>query len=173
MPATFLARRQMPRSLSWLALGPIGTGSLGLLLLGQDAPTVFAAVGMPDVGITAKGLGVIGGAILWGYGIWWLLLALAVTIRYLREGMPFNIGWWGFTFPLGVFSVATLNLANQTHLGFLRFIGAILVTMLTVFWIIISLRTFVGAWNGSLFFAPCLMSGVPPVVRDSDQLAAK
>lgn len=162
-----LPPRDMAAS-SWLALGPIGTGALGLLLLGSDAPAVFAAVGLPDVGITARGLGVIGGAILWGYGIWWLLVALAVTVRHLREGLPFNIGWWGFTFPLGVFSVATLNLANQTQLGFLRVIGAILVTMLTVFWTVVFLRTALGAWNGSLFFSPCLMSGMAPVVREPE-----
>jgi C4-dicarboxylate transporter/malic acid transport protein len=157
-----LPHRDMAAS-SWLALGPIGTGALGLLLLGQDAPAVFAAAGMPDVGITARGLGVIGGSILWGYGAWWLLLALIVTVRYLREGLPFNIGWWGFTFPLGVYSVATLNLAAQTHLHFLRVIGAILVGMLTIFWIIITIRTALGAWTGKLFFSPCLMSGEAPI----------
>ena len=31
---------------SWLALGPIGTGALGLLLLGADAPAIFAANGL-------------------------------------------------------------------------------------------------------------------------------
>lgn len=150
---------------SWLALGPIGTGSLGLLLLGQEAPTVFAAMGMADVGIVARGLGVIGGTILWGYGVWWFLLAAIVTLRYVRYGMPFNIGWWGFIFPLGVFSLATIALANQTHLGFLRVIGMLLVGMLTVFWIIVSVRTTLGAWRGNLFFSPCLLTGQPPVLE--------
>jgi C4-dicarboxylate transporter/malic acid transport protein len=162
-----LPHRDMAAS-SWLALGPIGTGALGLLLLGQDAPPVFAAVGMPDVGIVARGLGVIGGTILWGYGMWWLMLAVIVTVRYLREGLPFNIGWWGFTFPLGVFSLATVNLANQTQLGFLRAFGAVLVVMLAVFWCVVSLRTALGAWRGDLFFSPCLMTGVPPASPGSE-----
>lgn len=153
---------------SWLALGPIGTGALGLLLLGQDAPAVFAAAGMPDVGVTARGLGVIGGTIFWGYGLWWLFLAIVMTARYVREGMPFNIGWWGFTFPLGVYSLATINLANQTHLGFLRVVGAVLVCMLAVFWCIVATLTARGAWRGSLFFSPCLMTGVPPVLPNTD-----
>lgn len=157
-----LPHRDMAAS-SWLALGPIGTGALGLLLLGQDAPPVFAAVGLPDVGIVARGLGVIGGTILWGYGMWWLMLAVIVTIRYLREGLPFNIGWWGFTFPLGVFSLATINLANQTQLNFLRVFGALLVALLAVFWAVVSLRTALGAWRGDLFFSPCLITGAPPV----------
>ena len=147
---------------SWLALGPIGTGALGLLLLGQDAPAVFGAVGMPDVGITARGLGIVGGAIFWGYGVWWFLLAVATTIRYGAEGIPFNIGWWGFTFPLGVFSLATVNLAHQTHIEFLRIFAMILVAMLAVFWVVVSIRTALGAWRGDLFFSPCLMTGVAP-----------
>jgi tellurite resistance protein TehA-like permease len=52
----------------WLALGPIGTGALGLLLLGADAPRAFAAAGVTGVGEIAAGIGVIGGALLWGYG---------------------------------------------------------------------------------------------------------
>lgn len=35
---------------SWLALGPIGTGALGMLLLGNDAPLIFAANGLSGVG---------------------------------------------------------------------------------------------------------------------------
>ena len=41
-----LPDRNMAAS-GWLALGPIGTGSLGLLLLGGDAPATFAAAGIP------------------------------------------------------------------------------------------------------------------------------
>jgi tellurite resistance protein TehA-like permease len=83
-----------------LALGPIGTGALGLLLLGGDAPTVFAVSGLSGVGEVAFGLGIVGGTMLWGYGLWWLLLAILKTWCYLRGGMPFNLGCWGFTFPL-------------------------------------------------------------------------
>jgi tellurite resistance protein TehA-like permease len=33
--------------------------------------------------------------------------------------MQFNLGWWGFIFPLGIYSLATLALARATHLTFL------------------------------------------------------
>lgn len=152
----------------WLSLGPIGTGALGLLLLGADGPAVFTAAGIPGVGEVAAGLGLIGGAILWGYGAWWLLLAVLTTARYLGEGMPFNIGWWGFTFPLGVYSVATLALARQTHLGFLTGIGIGLVVCLTIFWVTIAARTLHGAWHHYLFVSPCLMSGAMPGDFEAD-----
>ena len=151
-----LPHRDMAAS-GCLALGPIGTGALGLLLLGADAPHVFAAVGMPEIGLVAQGVGVIGGIMLWGYGVWWLALSVLTTVRYLRgEGMPFNLGWWGFTFPLGVYAVGTLALAHQTGLGFLSAIGAGLVVLLTVLWVIVVSQTIVGVWQRTLFVSPCL-----------------
>ncbi len=162
-----LPHRDMAAS-GWLSLGPLGTGALGLLLLGADAPAAFAAAGMPAVGDTAMGLGVVGGAILWGYGAWWLLLAVLTTARYLREGMPFNIGWWGFTFPLGVYAVATLALARQTHQPILLGIGTGLVAFLAVFWLVVATRTLHGAWVRTLFVAPCLISGTIPADFEAD-----
>src|SRR5258708_17503396 len=55
----------------WLALGPIGTGALGVILLGCDAGHIFPAAGLPGIGEVAFGIGVIGGSVLWGYGNWW------------------------------------------------------------------------------------------------------
>ena len=152
----------------WLALGPLGTGALGLLLLGDAAPPVFAAAGLAPIGTVAQGAGVIGGAILWGYGAWWLLLAVLTTVRYLREGMPFNIGWWGFTFPLGVYAVATLALARETHLGVFAAIGGALVICLAAFWIVVAIRTVRGALDRSLFVAPCLITGAIPSDFEAD-----
>ncbi len=150
---------------SWLALGPIGTGALGLLLLGQDAPAVLARVGMAGLGPVAQGIGLVGGTMLLGYGVWWLLLAMMITARYLRHGMPFNIGWWGFIFPLGVYAVAVLALARQTHLALLDGAGAALVGLLVLMWGTVAVRTVIGAWRGDLFFAPCLLSDVAPVAN--------
>ncbi|MFY9657149.1 MAG: C4-dicarboxylate ABC transporter, partial [Methylocystis sp.] len=141
---------------AWLALGPIGTGALGLALLGADAPSIFAANGFGGLGDVALGLGIIGATLMWGYGVWWLSLAVLKTLRYFNEGLPFNLGWWGFTFPLGVYSLATLALARATHLAFFSVIGGCLVACLAAFWIVVTSRTLKGAWTLSLFVAPCL-----------------
>ncbi|EUB85923.1 TDT family transporter [Pseudomonas sp. GM30] len=141
---------------SWLALGPIGTGALGMLLLGADAPAIFAANGLPGIGEIAAGLGLVAGITLWGFGLWWMLMALLITARYLRDGIPFNLGWWGFTFPLGVYSLATLKLASTLHLGFFSVVGCVLVSLLAVMWLIVGKRTVQGAWRGELFVSPCI-----------------
>jgi tellurite resistance protein TehA-like permease len=146
-----------------LALGPLGTGALGLLVLGHDAPAVLGAVGLGDIGLVAHGIGVIGGLMLWAYGAWWLVMAAAMTLCYLREGLPFNMGWWGFTFPLGVYTLATLNLGVQTGMGFFTVLGGLFVVALVGFWITVALRTLAGGYRGYLFAAPCLgTSQTPP-----------
>ena len=141
---------------SWLALGPIGTGALGMLVLGGDAPLIFTANGLPGIGETAAGLGLVAGITLWGFGLWWMLMAVLITVRYLREGIPFNLGWWGFTFPLGVYSLATLKLATLLNLTFFSVFGCVLVALLAVMWMIVGKRTVLGAWRGELFVSPCI-----------------
>ena len=141
---------------SWLALGPIGTGALGMLLLGGDAPAIFAANGLPGVGEMANGLGLVAGITLWGFGLWWMLIAVLITLRYLRAGIPFNLGWWGFTFPLGVYALATLKLASLLHLSFFSIFGSVLVLALALMWLIVAKRTVQGAYKGELFVSPCI-----------------
>jgi len=141
---------------SWLALGPIGTGALGLVNLGFAAPAVFNGAGLAGFGEAARGLGVIGGLIFWGYGLWWMLMAILITGRYVRQGFPFNIGWWGYTFPLGVYAVATLKLSTVLPLPALSWFGAVLVAALAALWVLVGSLTLRGAWRGDLFVSPCL-----------------
>ncbi|GLK76507.1 C4-dicarboxylate ABC transporter [Methylopila jiangsuensis] len=144
---------------SWLALGPIGTGALGMLVLGHAAPEILAASGLGQFGQIAEGVGLVAGLLLWGYGLWWLAMALLITFRYLREGLPFNLGWWGYTFPLGVYAVATLRLGSVLPIPAIHGFGVVLVAALACLWLIVGARTVRGAWRGDLFVAPCLKSG--------------
>ena len=141
---------------SWLALGPIGTGALGMLLLGNDAPAIFAANGFAGIGAIAEGLGLVAGITLWGLGLWWMLIAVLITLRYLRAGIPFNLGWWGFTFPLGVYALTTLKLGSTLHLAFFSVTGSVLVAALALMWLVVGKRTVQGAYKGELFVSPCI-----------------
>jgi C4-dicarboxylate transporter/malic acid transport protein len=156
---------------TWLALGPLGTGALGLLVLGHDAPAILGAIGMRDIGTVAQGVGLIGGLMLWAYGAWWLLMAVAITRRYLRQGLPFNMGWWGFTFPLGVFTLATLALAAQTGMVFFSIAGAALVVALVGLWLIVAARTIIHGYRGHLFAAPCLPRKISAPLLAKTELA--
>lgn len=88
---------------SWLSLGPIGTVALGVPLFGEHAQRILLNGPMSAVDAAAHGASIAGASILRGYGMWWLVLAVLITLRYMREGLPFNMGWWAFTFPNGVF----------------------------------------------------------------------
>ncbi|MCQ2995165.1 TDT family transporter [Pseudomonas syringae] len=140
----------------WLSLGPIGTGALGMLLIGSEAPAIFALHGLPGVGQVAAGMGLIVGTLLWGFGLWWMLLAVLVTVRYAREGIPFNLGWWGFIFPLGVYAVTTLKLGAMLDMAFFDVMGVFFVVVLSALWLVVASKTAQGAYRGNLFVSPCI-----------------
>lgn len=141
---------------SWLALGPIGTGALGLALVAQHGGPVLAANGLGALAPAFSGAALLGALALWGYGLWWLAIALLVTLRQLRRGLPFNLGWWAFTFPLGVHAVATLKIGALVPLTFFPLAGAAMVSLLAVIWATVAVRTLAGALSGRLFSDPCL-----------------
>lgn len=147
---------------SWLPLGPLATGCLGLLSMGQDAPAAF--VGSPLAGAAglARDLGLVGGLALWGAGLWWLVTAMLFTRRYIRQRMSFNLGWWGFTFPLGVFTLATFELLRLTDVRFFAWVGVLLAALLATVWLLVLRRTLRGIWHGELFRAPCLVGPDAP-----------
>ncbi|WP_234856684.1 TDT family transporter [Acinetobacter junii] len=157
-----LALHQLPEKevaiSSWLCLGPIGTGALALLLLGQQAPRILNAAGLEELATIVPALGVIGGLVLLGFGLWWFGIAVLTTIRHARTGIPFNLGWWGLTFPFGVFILAIFNLAHQLQFNFLTYIAVALSIVLLALWALVMKKTVVGAYSGQLFFSPCLVA---------------
>lgn len=141
---------------SWLPLGPLATGCLGLLALGQAAPQAWHGTALQGAAELAEQLGLVGGLALWGAGFWWLVAASLFTRHYQRRELPFNLGWWGFTFPLGVFTLATFALQRLTGLQLFGWIGLLLALQLVLVWLLVMRRTLHGIWHGELFRAPCL-----------------
>lgn len=141
---------------SWLTLGPIGTGALGILGLGKVAPAAFDGSAFAQISALANELGVACALLLWSAGIWWFVIAALFTIRYRKEGMQFNLGWWGFTFPLGVYTAATIGLYRATDLMVFAVLGTAFAVLLFYFWGVVATRTLRGVVQGRLFHAPCL-----------------
>ena len=141
---------------TWLSLGPIGTGAFALLTLGAAAPQAFAGTIMAPVATLAGPLGVVGALILWGLGLWWLVTAMALTAIQVRRGLPFNLGWWGFTFPVGVYTAASLTLGLRTGMPFFTAFAATLIVALAGAWAVVAVRSAHGLWHGHLVQAPCL-----------------
>ena len=141
---------------SWLALGPIGTGALALLILGQQAPTVLVSIDLAEMGQLFQYAGIFGSLILLGFGLWWLGIAVMTTLHHAKQDLPFNLGWWGLTFPLGVYTLAILTLAQQLNLAFLYAVGYAFAAILMLLWSLVATKTAQGFYQGHLFFSPCL-----------------
>ena len=139
----------------FLPLGPIGQGTFALEQLGKVAKKVFPITGTlhPDAGNTFYIVGHMVGLVIWGYGLIWLFFALA---SISRSKFPFNMGWWGFTFPLGVYAVATTTFAKDLPSTFFKVLGTIFSLTVVFLWLGISVETARRAITGDIFFAPCV-----------------
>jgi C4-dicarboxylate transporter/malic acid transport protein len=144
----------------WIALGPIGVGGLVLVRLAQ--------AGTPAWGDAAPAIGAvstIGATALWGFGLWWLAVAAALLAGYRRRGpLPYGIGWWAFTFPLGAFTALTVALARAWHAGPVEALGAILFLGLVAAWLIVAVGTLRAVGSGAAW-APASSPAIRPVAR--------
>jgi tellurite resistance protein TehA-like permease len=88
----------------FLPLGPLGQGGYAIQNLGTVARDVFRETNTLPGSIVYSGdvlyvVGFLMAMIMWGFGIVWLFFAIATI--WTSPKFPFNMGWWGFTFPLG------------------------------------------------------------------------
>ncbi|KAI6911747.1 putative C4-dicarboxylate transporter/malic acid transport protein [Hortaea werneckii] len=146
---------------TFLPLGPLGQGGFGIMQLGKVAMTVFretdslpAAASHVLPGEVLYTVGFLVALFLWGFGLVWLFFAVATVYRTPK--FPFNMGWWGFTFPLGVYATSTTMLGSELPSAFFRVLGTIFSVAVTLLWIVVSCGTLQRAWTGDMFFAPCL-----------------
>ncbi len=80
--------------------------------------------------------------VIWGLGLVWLVLAVSSLVDlWLVSKLTFNLGWWGFTFPLGVFATAAIKFGSVLDSGAFRVMGTILALVEVVLWMFISAMT--------------------------------
>ena len=143
---------------SFLPIGPLGMGGYTILYLGKVSRTVFREVelfhDLPVAGDIAYVFGVLVGLIMWGFGLAWLVFAVATI--YSTKNFPFNMGWWGFTFPLGVYAISTMTFGVEFPSMFFKVFGTVLSVAVILLWCIVAAGTAKGAWSGELFYAVCL-----------------
>lgn len=77
----------------------------------------------PVAGDLAYVLGILISLLMWAFGIIWLVFALATI--YASSPFPFNMGWWGFTFPLGVYAANTMLLGKVLDLMLFKICGTV------------------------------------------------
>jgi C4-dicarboxylate transporter/malic acid transport protein len=171
---------------AFLPLGPCGQGAFGLLQIssviykmskgasGQataassTTSAIISSTSIEDAQAMATAIYAVTvpiALIIWGLGLVWLALAVAFLIDLaIVQELSFNLGWWGFTFPLGVFCTATILLGKELDSGAFKVLGTILSIIEILLWLFIAIKTTIGAVSGKLFYSPCLaeQGGEPP-----------
>lgn len=140
----------------WLPLGPIGMGALGLLTLAKAADHLIQNGATESWLLFAHPLGVIAATMLFGFASWIFIIALLITIHYIRQGLEYNMTFWSFIFPLGVYTLSTLLLGKMLTMSFLGYYGSLLTFGLLFVWLYVGSRTLPGLMRGNLIKNPIL-----------------
>jgi tellurite resistance protein TehA-like permease len=105
--------------------------------------------------VTVKGPFHVLGLLLWGFGVWWLVMAISMTLhRAILKDLPFSLTWWAFTFPLGAFAAASWRLGELFKLGSVWAIGLFAYGLLIVLRSAAFINSVLGAVSGRLFASP-------------------
>jgi C4-dicarboxylate transporter/malic acid transport protein len=131
----------------WIGLGPVAVAALAPLALARAGRDLFG-VAAPSVTVISQ----LFGTAIWGFGLWWLAIAVTLLVRYLRAGpLPFHLGWWAFTFPLGAYTVATITLARNWQAPVLEGVAVLLYLALVGFWVVVTARTVTATHAGRIW----------------------
>ena len=86
-----------------------------------------------------------------GAATWWLVLAIAMTVKNIRDGqMPFALPWWAFTFPIGAQTALAMRLADFMKLELLPYIGMSFAALLLFVWTAAAVGTLKALVTGKL-----------------------
>jgi C4-dicarboxylate transporter/malic acid transport protein len=134
----------------WIVVGPLGQSIAGMIALGRAAVTVW-----PSLGQQLALAGTAYGVLVWGFAMYWLAMAIVVTIRAARKHLPFNLGWWAFTFPVGVLTAGTDALYAQTRAHIFAGASVLLLALLASMWLLVASKTL----RNALYALPDLQRG--------------
>ncbi len=145
----------------WVEIGPIGM-SMGTF---SALPLKTQAILSPYESIL-HAFGLVFSIALWGVGVWWIIMSSMHTFLHLSkrgDGLPFHMGWWSYVFPIGSFTSGTYALAHLTNSSFFTVVGFVQLLILWACFLIVSMRTSKGVWNGNLL--PWRLSHFPQTAR--------
>ncbi|MEC3954061.1 TDT family transporter [Nocardia sp. CDC153] len=129
----------------WLVLGPLGQGVTAAGALANVSDTVL----QPGDASGFQLFSLLFGIPTWGFAMLWLALAIAVTY-HARKSMPFNMTWWGFTFPLGCCVTGSTALYQHSGANVFAVIAVALYALLVAAWAVVAAKTVRGVLHGNL-----------------------
>ncbi|HUX22125.1 MAG TPA: tellurite-resistance/dicarboxylate transporter [Spirochaetia bacterium] len=140
----FILHEPLPAALAatvWINLGPLGAAAVGLINIAKATPF-----------ITMKEPYFVAALLIWGFALWWLMMAVVMSLHYIgRMKFPYGLSWWGFTFPTGALVLASHSLAAALSMPLIDHIGFALLWLLVALWIMTLAKTVQRTIDGSLF----------------------
>ena len=140
----FYLHRPLPAMMAptvWINLAPLGVMVVSVLNLVAVMP--FAGDKSPYVMAVFM---------LWGFGAFWLVIALMLTWAARRSApLPFSLTWWAFTFPLAAFTLGSQRLADVTGMSIPLGFAWLAWALLAFLWTATLIKTVGGVRSGAVF----------------------
>ncbi|MCD6123424.1 MAG: hypothetical protein J7K04_16450 [Spirochaetales bacterium] len=140
----FIVHHPLPNTLAptiSINLGPIGAGTVALISLVKVSDFIISK----DVFFTF-------GLIFWGFGIWWVIMAIFFILHYIKSvKLPYTMAWWAFTFPLGAYVSGSHAVSTVFNLQLVDYTGFVLYWLLVFIWVLTLIKTSIAAYRGTLF----------------------
>ncbi|MFE0516012.1 carboxypeptidase regulatory-like domain-containing protein [Streptomyces sp. NPDC058964] len=118
----------------WIGVGALGQSVTALGALATVSPSALPASYVRGTAVFA----LLGGIVVWGFAMLWLVLATALTVRTIRAGLPFAPTWWSFIFPVGACVTATGVLAVRTGSEMFVWAAVVFYALLVVAWVVVA-----------------------------------
>jgi tellurite resistance protein TehA-like permease len=101
--------------------------------------------------------------LLWGFGSWWIVIAIAVIVNYfVKQGIPVTLGYWAFIFPPAAYILASLILAKASSLVFIKNVSVVLIVPLVTAWCVNVILTVRGIIDRTIFdVSPTFKGDIP------------
>jgi C4-dicarboxylate transporter/malic acid transport protein len=140
----FIIHHPLPNVLAptvWINLGPIGAGTIALVNLVKNSSFIT----MPEPFFVF-------GFLFWSFGIWWVIIAIMLTLHYIRRlKLPYAMSWWAFTFPLGAYVAASHTISLLFKIQLIDYIGFVLYGLLVAFWLVTFVKPSIYTYRGTVF----------------------
>ncbi|WP_292460313.1 tellurite-resistance/dicarboxylate transporter [Methanothermococcus sp.] len=140
----FILHNPLPSTLAptiWINLGPIGAGIIALVNLIKYTP--FVSIKEPFYVFSL---------LFWGFGLWWALMAILMTIHYCKNlKLPYGMPWWAFIFPLGAYVTSSHVIYGIFPYHIIDYIGFGLYWLLFGLWAITFIKTAISTYHGYPF----------------------
>ena len=127
----------------WIWLAPLNAGALGLIATAHVFSGMAPGSNWPEISyVIAVGM--------WGFGIWWLGLALTVTLRQ-RQEIHFGLPLWGLGFPIAALALSSFQLFEIFEFDAFNAVGLVALVSLLILWSWLAVKTAQGVVSGKVF----------------------